>query len=120
VSLSSLNNVYIVVCTDTQIRMRIVTRILTLVQSGITPLQIAEEQGHASIATLIRNAGSLKSAPASSANAAAKVVYTHPPPPPHPPLSLSVCMYVYIYTLSFYIIYIYVYIYIYIYIYMCN
>jgi hypothetical protein len=42
-------------CTHTQIRMRIVTRILTLVQKGETPLQVAGRQGHASIATLIRN-----------------------------------------------------------------
>ncbi len=55
----------------TQIRMRIVIRILTLVQSGETPLQVAERKGHASIATLIRNAGSLNLASASSANAAA-------------------------------------------------
>jgi hypothetical protein len=39
----------------TQIRMRIVIRILTLVQWGQTPLQVAEWRGHASIATLIRS-----------------------------------------------------------------
>jgi hypothetical protein len=40
----------------TQIRMRIMIGVLTLVQKGKTPLQVAEEYGHASIATLIRNA----------------------------------------------------------------
>ncbi len=49
----------------TQIRMRIMIRILTLVQSAKTPLQVAEKQGHesarhASVATLIRNAPKLR------------------------------------------------------------
>jgi hypothetical protein len=81
-----------------QMRMRIVIRILTLVQSGKTPLQVAEERGYASIATLIRNAGSVKSAPASSANAAAKVASTSSLYTLSLSLSLSlyVCMYVYI------------------------
>ena len=39
----------------TQIRMRIVIRILTLVQGRTTPLLVAEFKGHTSIATLIRN-----------------------------------------------------------------
>ena len=65
VCLSSLTNIYIFVCMHTQIRMRIVIRVLTLVQSGTTPLQVAEEQGHecvrhASVATLIRNAPKLR------------------------------------------------------------
>ena len=39
----------------TQIRMRMVIRILTLVQSGKTPLQVSEEKEYAVIATLILN-----------------------------------------------------------------
>jgi hypothetical protein len=81
----------------TQIRMRIVIRILTLVQDGKTPVQVAEEMGHASIATLIRNAGSVNLASASAANAAAAAAgvlssgasdrhlrprFWHLPPPP--------------------------------------
>ncbi len=55
VCLSSLANIYIFVCMHTQIRMRMVIRILTLVQSGGKPLQVAEEKGHTSIVTLIRS-----------------------------------------------------------------
>ncbi len=55
VCVSSLTHIYIFVCMHTQIRMRIVIRTLTLVQAGKTPLQVAEEEGHGSIATLIRN-----------------------------------------------------------------
>jgi hypothetical protein len=58
-----------------RIRMHIVIHTLTLVQSGQTPLQVAELHGYESIATLIRNAGSF--------NVEAK--QQQQPPTPRPP-----------------------------------
>ena len=74
VCLSSLANIYIFVCMHTQIRMRMVIRILTLVQSGGKPLQVAEKQGHASIATLIRDVSKRREEENAKAKAAAELV----------------------------------------------
>jgi hypothetical protein len=60
--------------------MHIVMRTLILVQSGTTPLQVAEEHRHTSIATLIRNAAKRledEEARAAASAAAAQLIAVH-------------------------------------------